>query len=150
MSMKSSRRKRRGILMDKALRYMFWGYLFVFFRVNIGIDWLADPIGYYLIYSGCHMLVNQYPHAKKAGNISGLGIFIAIPAVFINLSEPNLGMWEIYSVALTFLKLIVAYFLFTVLKSIVNDYGNRVLINRVKNVYTFYIAIHLSMLLLLS
>ena len=136
--------------MNKALQYMFWGYLFIFFRIQIGFDWLPDPVGYYFIYAGCFMLVDKYPHAKKAGIIAGLGIIISFPAVFVNLSAPDLGMWEIYAVALFVLKLIVVYFLFTVLKSIVIDYGYQVLIKRTKNVYMFYISAHLSMLMLMS
>ena len=71
--------------MNKALRYLFWGYLFIFLGINIGIDWLPDPVGYYLIYAGCFMLIDTYPHAKKAGNLSAIGIAISIPAVFIDL-----------------------------------------------------------------
>ena len=96
------------------------------------------------------MLIDKYPHAKKAGIVAGLGIVISFPAIFVNLSAPDLGIWEIYSLALFVLKLIVAYFLFAVLKSIVNDYANQALINRTKSVYTFYIAIHLSVLMLMS
>jgi len=136
--------------MNKALRYLFWGYLFIFFRIQIGIDWLADPLGYLFISSGCLLLLKQYPQAKKARIVAMIGAVITIPAVFIDLSAPNLGMWEIYSTALFFPKLIVAYFLFDVLKSIVADYGNQVLIQRTKSVYTFYITIHLASLFLMS
>ncbi|WP_318614802.1 hypothetical protein [Sporosarcina sp. YIM B06819] len=136
--------------MNKALRYLFWGYFFIFFRIQIGIDWLADPIGYLLIASGCLQLLQQYPQAKKARMVAMIGAVISIPAVFVNLSVPNLGMWESYSVLLFFLKLIIAYFLFTILKSIVNDYANQALIHRTKNVYSFYIAVHLASLLLMS
>ncbi len=62
------------------------------------------------------MLIKKYPHAKKAGIVAGLGIVISFPAVFVNLSAPNLGIWEVYSLALLVLKLIVAYFLFAVLE----------------------------------
>lgn len=136
--------------MNKALRYMFWGYLFIFFRIQIWIDWFADPIGYLLIASGCLLIIKQYPQAKKARMVAMIGIVISIPAVIVDLSAPHLGMWEIYSVSLLFLKLIVGYFLFAVLKSIVADYGNQALIQRTNNVYTFYITIHLSTLLLMS
>lgn len=136
--------------MNKALRYLFWGYLFIFFRIQIGIDWFADPLGYLFISSGCLLLLKQYPQAKKARIVAMIGAIITIPAVFVDLSAPNLGMWEFYSVSLFFLKLIIAYFLFAVLKSIVADYGNQVLIHRTKNVYTYYIAIHLASLFLMS
>lgn len=136
--------------MNKALRYLFWGYLFIFFRIQIGIDWFADPLGYLLIASGCLLIIKQYPQAKSARIVALIGAVITIPAVFVDLSAPNLGMWEFYSVSLFFLKLIVAYFLFDVLKIIVADYGNQRLIQRTKNVYTFYITIHLASLFLMS
>ena len=47
--------------MNKALQMMFWGYLFVFFRIHIGFDWLADPIGYYLLFTGSAKLADNYP-----------------------------------------------------------------------------------------
>lgn len=138
--------------MNKALRYLFWGYLFIFFRIQIGIgiDWFADPLGYVFISSGCLLLLKQYPQAKKARILAMIGAVVSIPAVFVDLSAPNLGMWEPYSIALLFLKLIVAYFLFDVLKSIVADYANQGLIQRTKNVYKFYITIHLASLFLMS
>ena len=80
----------------------------------------------------------------------GLGIVISFPTVFVDLSALALGLREIYSVALFVLNLIVIYFLFTVLKSIVIDYGYQVLIKRTKSVYMFYIAIHLPVLMLMS
>ena len=107
--------------MNKALRYLFCGYLFVFFRIQIGIEWFADPIGYLLIPSGCLLLIERYPQAKKARMAAMIGAVISIPAVFINLSLPYLGMWEIYSIALAILKLIVAYFLFAVLDMLIKS-----------------------------
>ena len=148
--MKLFGRRQRGIPMNKALRYLFWGYLFIFFRINIGFDWLPDPVGYYLIYAGCFMLIDTYPHAKKAGILSAIGIVISIPAVFINLSAPDIDGWEIYSNALFVLKLVVAYFVFSVLKSIAKEYGNQALINRTNSVYNYYISIHLLLLALIS
>ena len=129
--------------MNKALRYMFWGYLFIFFRFNIVIDLLADPIGYLFIVSACSSLIATYPHAAKARSVALLGAVISIPGVFINLSEPTLGNWELYSFLLLALKLIVAYYLFAVLKSIVTDFDNSILIARTRRVFNFYLAAHL-------
>lgn len=52
---------------NQAMRTLFWGYLFIFFRVQIGIDWLADPLGYLMIATACTKLSNAYPPAKKRG-----------------------------------------------------------------------------------
>lgn len=136
--------------MNKALKYLFWGYFFIFFRLQIGFDWLPDPIGYYLIYAGCSMLVTQYPHAKKAKIAAVFGLIISFPGVFINLTATELGNWEAYATLLLVVKLIVAYFIFTVLKSLVTDFNNIRLINRTNSVYRFYMTIHFSTLALLS
>lgn len=136
--------------MNKALQMMFWGYLFVFFRIHFGFDLLADPIGYYLLFAGSAKLIDKYPHAQKVKFTSGLGIFISFPSIFINLSENHLIGWEMYSFALLISKLIVAYFLFAVLKSIVHDYSDRELINRTNYLFNFYVGIHLLTLFLSS
>lgn len=136
--------------MNKALQMMFWGYLFVFFRIHFGFDLLADPIGYYLLYAGSARLVEQYPQAHKAKIAAGLGIFISFPSIFINLSEVHHSGWEIYGTTLLVLKLIVVYFIFAVLKSIVHDFADRALISRTNRVFNFYIGIHLLALFLSS
>ena len=136
--------------MNKALQMMFWGYLFVFFRIHFGFDWLADPIGYYLLFAGCVKLADKYPHAQKAKIASGIGIFISFPSIFINLSETHLIGWEMYAFALLILKLIVVYFLFAVLKSIVTDYSDRTLIIRTNRVFNLYVGTHLLALFLSS
>ncbi|MFC5589474.1 hypothetical protein ACFPRA_11280 [Sporosarcina soli] len=136
--------------MNKALQMMFWGYLFVFFRIHFGFDLLADPIGYYLLYAGSARLIDQYPHARKAKIAAGLGIVISFPSIFINLSEVHHSGWEMYGSALLVLKLIVAYFIFAVLKSIVHDFADRALISRTNRVFNFYIGIHLLALFLSS
>lgn len=136
--------------MNKALQMMFWGYLFVFFRIHIGFDWLADPIGYYLLFAGSAKLADNYPHAQKAKIASGIGIFISFPSIFINLSETHLISWEMYAFALLILKLIVVYFLFAVLKSIVTDYSDRALIIRTNRVFNLYVGTHLLALFLSS
>ena len=79
--------------MNKALQLIFWGYVFIFFRIHIGIDLLADPIGYLLLFSGCSKLVDVYPIAKKAKFIGLVGAFVSLPSVFVNLSDPTSSIW---------------------------------------------------------
>lgn len=129
--------------MKSALNLVFWGYLLVLLRFEIGIDLLPDPVGYFLIALGCFGLREHYPIAQKAGNLAVGMIFISIPTVFINLDEVSSLGWGAYTIALLFLKLILAYFLFLILKTIVEDYDHAALINRTNTVYTFYITLNL-------
>jgi len=102
--------------MKSALNLVFWGYLFVLLRFEIGIDILPDPIGYFLIVLGCFATREHYPFAQKAGMLAIGMIFASIPTIFINLDEVNTFGWGTYAIILLFLKLILAYFLLLTLK----------------------------------
>ena len=128
---------------------MFLGYLFVFFQIHFGSGLLADPIGYYLLCAGSARLVEQCPMLRRQ-RLQRVRDCHSFPSIFINLSEPNLTGWEMYGFTLLALKLIVAYFLFAVLKSIFHDFGDHVLIKRTNRVFNFYIGIHLMSLFLSS
>ena len=137
--------------MKEAVNSIFWGFLLVFLRIDIGIDWLPDPLGYFLIASGCFKLKEQYPiAAQKAGYMATAMIFITVPTVFINVGEAALIGWKIYSVALLALKLIVVYFLFLLLEEINEDLQDHALMHRTKRVSRFYIAIYLTLFAYLS
>ena len=129
--------------MKSALNLVFWGYLLALLRLEIGIDILPDPVGYFLIALGCFALREHYPIAQKAGLLAVGMIFVSIPTVFINLDEVNSLGWGIYTTVLLFLKLILTYFLFLILKTIVKDYDHTALINRTNTVFTFYITLNL-------
>jgi uncharacterized membrane protein len=115
------------------------------------IDLLADPIGYCLIFAGCAKLVDAYPKARKAMVIGMIGMLVAIPSVFINLSDPALSIeWTAYAMLLSAFKLISAYYLFGLLTDIVKVFGDQALQNRTKTTFTFFVAIHLITLAILS
>ena len=136
--------------MKSALNLVFWGYLFVLLRFEIGIDILPDPVGYFLITLGCFGLREHYPIAQKAGMLAIGMSFASIPTVFINLDEVNTFGWSTYTTVLLFSKLILAYFLFLILKAIVIDYNHTALIDRTNTVYTFYITLNLLSLAFIS
>ncbi|MFS0690243.1 hypothetical protein AB1K89_13500 [Sporosarcina sp. 179-K 8C2 HS] len=137
--------------MNKALRQIFWGYVFIFFRLHVGIDLLADPIGYILIFSGCSKIVEAYPVAKKAKFVALVGAFVSLPSVFVNLSEIPLTFgWSTYSGFLLVLKMVMGYYLFIVLKDVVKAFGDRALQKRTENTFKFYVAIHLFALAIQS
>lgn len=137
--------------MNKALRYMFWGYLFIFIRIDVMIDLLADPIGYYLIYAGCAKLVDAFPKAKKGMIVGLIGMFVSVPSVFVNLSDTELPIeWSMYENLLSVLQLVVAYYLFIVLIEAAKMVGDQALQNRTQTTFNFFITIHLIALAFLS
>lgn len=133
-------------MINKAMQALFWGYLFIFFRLQIGIDWMADPIGYILIASACSKLSELYPSTKQAGIWAAIGIFISLPGVFVNLSEPQFGIWQVYGYALLVLKTIVAFYLFIVLIKIAKDSEKPSLLARTQTIFNFHIGAHLAVL----
>jgi len=132
--------------MKTSLNLLFWGYFLVFLRFEIVIDILPDPLGYFLIALGSYQLSTSYPVAKRAGILATTMIFISLPTVFINVGEAGVFGWSTYAMALMILKLMLVYFLFSILKAIVKDYGEKALIERTNKVYTFYITLNLILL----
>ena len=136
--------------MRTALNLLFWGHFLVVLRIDIGIDILPDPLGYFLIALGSYRLQKSYPLAKKAGALATAMIFISLPTVFVDVGKAVAFGWSTYSIALLFLKLILVYFIFAILKSIVKDYDNEALIKRAHSVSTIYISLNLVLLAFLS
>ncbi|WP_339252319.1 hypothetical protein NSQ43_01095 [Sporosarcina sp. FSL W8-0480] len=137
--------------MNKALRNIFRGYLFIFLDIYIVIDLLMDPIGYFLIYTGCARIVGAYPNAKKAMTVAMIGVVASLPSVFINLSDPALSFgWSIYENILSILKLVIAFYLFLVLMEVAKTFGNEELHNRTRSTFKYFVTIHFAILTVMS
>lgn len=134
--------------MNKAFRLFFWGYLFVFFRLQIGIDILAAPIGYYIIYSGAGLLAERFPIAKKVELTAFIGMLISVPGVFVNLGEVTSGGWTLYAEFLFVWKVIVVYYLFSTWKSMTQQTGQAHIRNRLHMSYIWYVSINFLMMLM--
>lgn len=132
--------------MKKAINLLFWGYLFIFFRLELGIDILPDPLGYLIIATGCLTLRIQFPTATKVRAFAIAMIFISFPTIFINVHEQATILLKAYSMLLMMLQLILVYFIFILLKEIIADYDNPVLMKRIQHTFTIYIVIHLAFL----
>ena len=132
--------------MKTALNLLFWGYFLVLLRFEIVIDVLPDPLGYFLIALGSYRLHKSYPVANRAGNLATMMIFISLPTVFVDVGKAVDFGWSTYAIALLFLKLMLVYFLFLILKCIAKDFGEKSLIERTNKVYTLYINLNLIML----
>ncbi|HHW36444.1 MAG TPA: hypothetical protein GXX18_04010 [Bacillales bacterium] len=127
----------------------------VLFEIHIFvIDILPEPIGYYLIFSGISMLLNDFPIGNKAKNMALALIFISIPTVFIQQNAgadqlgqiPFLSGWSLYITVLGVLKLILVFYIFQLIMVIVKEHGDFALINRsMKTFYTYIIVMVLTM-----
>lgn len=137
--------------MKAAINQIFWGFFLVFLRIEIGIDWLADPLGYYLISLGCFKLQQHYPDAaRKARYAANAMIFISVPTIFVNPAEQIPMGWQLYGVLLIAMKLIVVYFLFALLKEVVGGLEIDSLSGRTERTSRFYIGFFLLLLAYLS
>lgn len=138
--------------MNQAFNRIFWGYLFVLIEIHIiVIDILADPVGYYLIFSGITMLLKNFPIAHKARKLSFALIFISIPSVFI---QQNVGInqleqlsflsgWSLYMIVLDLVKLILVFYIFQLIMTIVHKHADDGLIRRSSRTFSIYIIVKL-------
>jgi len=133
----------------QALTLLFWGYLFVALRIDIGVDLLPDFLGYLFVAIGCLKLQDKFPMARKAGIFSIVLIFFSIPTFFIDIYKISGFEWQAYSITLMAIHLILVYFTFNFLIDIVkSDYPT--ITTRTKRNFSLYISIHLIQLAFLS
>jgi len=139
--------------MKQALNKIFWGYILVLVEIHIvAIDILPDPVGYILIVSGATLLIQDFPVAKKARNLAVILIFVSLPTVIIQqhidyflLGQPSLFHgWSVYSTGLGLVKIILVFYIFQLLMSIVKTSGNQALLTRTSRTFKVYITIMLA------
>lgn len=138
--------------MKQALNKIFWGYIFVMLEIHIiAIDILPDPIGYLFIVLGVSALSQTFQVAKKARNLAIMLIFLSIPTIFIQenmdygpLSQLSLFQgWSIYSTGLGLGKIILVFYIFQLLMSIVLKLDNQELHTRTSRTFKIYIYVML-------
>lgn len=142
--------------MSEAFGKIFWGYLLVLFEIHIFvIDILPEPVGYYLIFSGIRLLLQDFPVGKKATNIALALIFISIPTVFVQQNTgidqlgqlPFLSGWPLYMTVLGVIKLILVFYIFQLIMTIVQKHRDFYLVNRsTKTFYTYIIVMVLTLI----
>lgn len=142
--------------MSEAFKKIFWGYLVVLIEIHfLVIDIFPDPLGYYLIFSGISMLLNDFPIGSKAKNMALVLIFISIPTVFIEQNAgadqlgqiPFLSGWPLYMTVYGVLKLILVFYIFQLIMAIVREHGDFALTDRsTKTFYTYMIVMILTMI----
>lgn len=134
--------------MKKSLNLLFWGYIFVYLRIEVLIDLLPDPLGYLFIALGCYKLQEKLSVDGKAHTLSTMMIFISLPTIFVDVHQA-LG-WEIYSNVLIVLNLILVYFIFSIFKEIVQSVDHEELSKHTTGVFNVYMVVHLIYLTFLS
>lgn len=137
--------------MASAFRKMFWGYLFIFLEIHIVIDLLADPIGYWMIYSGISMIAKDSLSAKKPKIISQALIWFSIPTVVIQgeIGQQALGLpvavsgWTVYFSSLHLFNIILVFYLCKFLIEFSNEQSRSELSKSTANTMRAYIMVML-------
>lgn len=135
--------------MRDAFSKMFWGYLFTLVEIHLFvIDILAEPVGYYLIFSGITSLVKSYPIGKKASNIALALIVLSIPSVFIQQEAMNqpinagvVSVWSMYGGVLTIIHLLLFFYSFQLMTEIASQTADDDLIKRTSTSFKTLMAI---------
>jgi hypothetical protein len=124
-------------------RRIFWGFIFVFIEIHLlVIDFIPDPLGYYLIFSGVN-LVNNHFEVKNNGNHVALGlIFLSIPTLFIeNQAVVQMSGATIYLSLMGILNLILAYYIFQLMVSIATKWEDKALIQHTTTLFRIYMVL---------
>lgn len=134
--------------MKNALNLIFWGYIIALLRIDIGIDVLPDPIGYFMIVIGCNNLYKSFPFANKPRAIAIALIFISIPTLIVDVNQVTTLGWLSYAFVLAIFQLILVYYLFGLFKTMVQE--NSVLSKRTNNTFIAYMIVNFLILLHMS
>lgn len=132
--------------MKKSLSQILYGYVFILLDIRIGVDILADPVGYLLIALGCLKLGEKFADGKLAAYIAITMIFLSIPSVFIDFNLVENGSWYYYSNGLFVGELVMTFYLFRLLKLLAEAAGQTDLKDRTQFLYNIYIPASLFML----
>ncbi|WP_422122845.1 hypothetical protein DHX103_14015 [Planococcus sp. X10-3] len=132
--------------MKGSLGQILYGYLFIFLAIRVGVDILADPIGYFLIAAGCYKLGEEFNDGKTAAYISIALIFFSVPSVFIDFNLVESGPWYYYSNFLFTGELVLTFYLFRLLKQLAERNGEQGLAQRTQRLFNIYIPANLLML----
>lgn len=135
--------------MSQAVKWIFIGHLFVWFRIDIIIDWLPDPLGYFLIYLGASKLSTEYSVSPKASRFAATGVFLSLPSVFISFL-PSGVLTGNYYILLLLVKLVVAFYLFSLLKAITAKFNQSEWTRRAELRSRYYVFIHLAALFIMT
>lgn len=134
--------------MNNSLTKILYGYVFIFLSIRIGIDILADPIGYFLIAVGCYKIGEHFMDGKIAAYLAFGLLFLSFPTVFIDLNLVESGPWFYYGNVLFTGEIVLTFYLFRMLLSIAESNRNSPLKERTQRLFNFYMPANLLLLAL--
>ncbi|WP_033543993.1 hypothetical protein [Planococcus sp. CAU13] len=132
--------------MKNSLRQILYGYVFIFLAIRIGVDLLADPIGYFLIAAGCFKIGGRFFDGKIASYIANGLLFLSFPSVFIDFNLIESGPWYYYSKMLFAGEIVLTFYIFRMLKAVAQFNVNIRLEERTQRLFNVYIPASLLML----
>ncbi|WAA13172.1 hypothetical protein [Fervidibacillus halotolerans] len=106
--------------MKKGFTKIIIGQLFLFLNIHFFIDWLPDPIGFFLIHSGIKELSKRWNLGSNAIIVKNLAItfaFLSIPSVFISRTTDQeifhmFLFTQVYLIIMNIAFLIFIFYLF--------------------------------------
>ncbi|MDX1807569.1 MAG: hypothetical protein R3267_11145 [Paenisporosarcina sp.] len=135
--------------MRNAFKYILTGYILIFIDIHLFVDILPDPIGYFMILLGARKIEFNESRLNPARIVATLLLVISIPSVFINpqlLQTQTPEWWGIYTTAMSLLDLILVYFLFQLIKKVVELLKSPKLTFKTENTYKGYMIVMLIIL----
>lgn len=140
--------------MKPAFKQIFWGFIIVYFELNIEfVDLLADPIGYFLIFKGLKLLKDYFSACKHAITLALFLIFFSIPAIFLPNNRTDefhsiysLQVTDFYLFSLSFVNLLLIFFVFKLLLEISANHEN--LQKRIQIIFLLYMISSISTLVI--
>lgn len=104
---------------------LFWGYLFVFIDFSVGIDLMADSIGYLMMVNGLSNLPLNSPYVRRAKGVAIMLALVAIPQI-MSFQTTSLASgvhidfwWGMYSHIISLLDITLVFFIFKCLLEII-------------------------------
>lgn len=133
--------------MNPAFKKIFWGFIFVLIEIHIFIDFLPEPVGYFLIFSGASLLAEDFKMGHIAKNLSIVLLIFSIPSVFIqnNVEFPIVSLWYIYFLMMQLGKIILVFYIFKLIMEFVKEHGDKRIIERSSKTFTIYLITMLTL-----
>ncbi|WP_174731562.1 hypothetical protein [Mesobacillus harenae] len=139
-------------MMRNSFSKLFWGFILVLIEIHlIVVDILPDPLGYLLIFWGVQSAATEDPAGKKAKTLALILMFVSLPTIFIqqNQTANEFGQlapidgWAFYMHAIGLLKLVLVFFVFKMMISIVKERGESDLVSRTSTTLLVYMIVML-------
>ncbi len=137
--------------MRKGFKYIIIGFLLILLDIHIFIDILPDPIGYLMILLGIEKLEFKESSTHPTSIVATISLFFSIPTVFLDgqFFTQQIGIsqwWGVYSNVLSLLDVILVYFLFQIIRSIVKMLHSHELTLKTEQMYKWYMVVMLTVL----